>query len=163
MTENRFEELIPLYDLQQRSLEEQAKYVEEYRKNFTNKEITDFWGKKENFMYNYMKKIGLKATYKTRKSPRTVKPKVAVVEVKEVVEEDKKFTEAYEFVKEYINTPLPQAPQATQEPEGFGFNINGTYSSEKLIKRLEKLSLILDDEETEFEVRLSIKEKVGTV
>ena len=151
-------DILPLYDLQQRSIGEQVRHVEAYRKSFSNKEIAQYWGKKEAFIYTYMKKIGVATQYKTRtsKAKSPTKPKVV-----SVVEEDKKPTEvalAYAYAEQAATSQSTPQEQAT--PEGFGFNINGTYTAEKLIKRLEKLSMILGDEESEFEIRLSIKESV---
>lgn len=138
-------DILPLYDLQQRKVEEQIRHIEAYRRNFTNKEITDYWGKKPAYMYTLMKKLGMPTNSRTRK-PRKEKPVKQVSIPAPAIQE---ITESQVIV---------QKVEVEPEVDGFAFNINGTYSSEKLIKRLEKISLLLMDEETDFEIKLSIKE-----
>jgi hypothetical protein len=147
VTTNIYDEIIDLNDLLMRSEEEQIRYITEYRKRFTNKQITEAWGKYENYIYQLMEKLGMK--------PRTKsKTRKAATKKKEEKQEDQVPVPAY-------LVPTGQVPQtlSVAEEDGFAFKIAGTYSAEKLIKRLEKLSLILDDEESEFEVKILIKEK----
>jgi hypothetical protein len=149
--EINYDKIIPLPDFLLRSKEEQQRYLEEYRKRFSNKEITNAWDKKVGYIYQLMNNLQMKKdTTKPRKQPIRKAPiKIPVSSYVEPVPEP---------VPEPVQTP----PETLQEADGFVFRVKGTYNASTLIKRLEKLELMLTDEESEFEINLLIKEIIKT-
>jgi hypothetical protein len=148
VTTNLYDEIIPLNDLLARKEEEQVRYLTEYRKRFTNKQLTEAWGKYDNYVYTLMDKLGMRPKTGKRKGNSGKKNNQG---------QDPVPVPAY-----IVNThelPVPNQSAAIEDEEGFAFKISGKFTSDKLIKRLEKLALILSDEEAEFEVKLLIKEK----
>jgi hypothetical protein len=155
---NMYDTIIPYFDFKELPEDQKKNHLTAYRNKFTNKEITDAWGISLNTFYKVVKGLDLpKATYskttrKGKKAPKQVeKVNTPAVPVEAYLIEQK----LPEMVQNQIDTKL----NTIEEEDGFSFKVKGTYDTNKLIKRLEKLALILDDEESEFEVNISIKEK----
>ena len=56
-----------------------------------------------------------------------------------------------------IDNPIPSSPQ--EYTIGLQLHYNGTFSADQVSKMFEKLNLIIDGEQTQYEVNISIKEK----
>lgn len=128
--------------------DEQMKQVlTDYRVNFTNDEIRKAWGLSNKAYYDLVKDLGVP------KAPRTNRKGTAKDKNPKMV---KTPVEAYLVEEQATQVPAISSPEA----DGFGFSIIGKHSAETLIKRLEKLSLVLSDEESDFEVNIKINEIV---
>lgn len=148
---NMYENLVPYQEFLSLSDEDKKRHLTAYRNSFTNDEIVSTWKISTNTLYKYVKDLELpKAKRTDRDNKRTAKVKkvASIVPVPSPVP-----VEAY-LVEENKNVPVKQ----DEEVQGLEIKIKGILTSEKLIKRLEKLSLILLDEESEFELDLRIKE-----
>ncbi|CDQ21677.1 hypothetical protein [Halobacillus karajensis] len=138
---NIFQEIAPYNEFRALSPDEQKKALIEYRKLHTNKDIMKAWGLSQ---YEFHTKL-LKNEFGLVGNKKRV--------TKRKAEEPKKETPK----------PVPEKV-VVQEPEieeGIEYKFKGTFSSGKLQQRLEKLSLITDEEGAEYEVFIQIKEKVN--
>lgn len=129
--------------------EEQKKLLTSYRNEMTNEQILKSWKIGANTLYKYVRQLKLPT------APRT--PRMGVSNKKRKLEA-KIPMESY--MDEEQPNLVPVIVEAEPEPEGFGFSVIGKHSTDTLIKRLEKLALILSDEESEFDVNIRIKEIV---
>lgn len=144
--EQKYDTIMNYYDFTVRSEEEQKRYLIEYRKRFSNKDITDAWGKKPSFMYTLMNKLGIDAGKKVSRTGSKKQPAKQKAPAK------------IEAVTEPVPTPEQAPSLELPEADGFAFRIKGTYNASAIIKRLEKLELMLSEEESEFEIDITIKE-----
>jgi hypothetical protein len=159
-TSNMYETMIPYFDFKQLPDEQKKQHLQAYRNNFSNKEIIGTWRISQNTFYKIIKELDLPKASRVHKgkSKRTAKPTTTTNTTSKTPVEAYVVEETLpQMVKDQVEANLNSYQE---EPDGFGFKIKGTYNTEKLIKRLEKLALILDDEESEFEVDIKIKEKL---
>ena len=141
---NMYENIMPLKEFKALPLEERKKAMVEYQRRHTNASIMKTWGMDTYQFYTKLliKELGLREdASKKKKRPKDNKKETPV--------------EAY-LVQEEVK-PAPAVPE---EPEdGFAFRFRGTFNAEQITKKLDKVSLILDGEESDFELVLTIKEK----
>ncbi|KZR57534.1 hypothetical protein [Pseudobacillus badius] len=120
----------------------QKKTLEEYRNRFTNKEIQAHWGMDD---YHYYQKTIKRLGIKTSRRGKT--PKVS--------QKDKVNNMKESAIEQKANG---KRGYSEMEVKGFSFTFNGDYSAEELVKRLEKVALLLSDENKKFSIKMSIQE-----
>lgn len=130
-----YQELISYEEFNALTKEEQQNHLGSYRKNFSNKEITNHWN------LNNVQYYAIVSDLELPKAKRTYNKKVKT----EVVT-------AVPVMAEVMKR------KATDFMDGFQFQLNGMYLPDVLVSRLEKLSLMVSDEPGKFEVHISIKE-----
>jgi len=144
---NMYDTLITYEQFLKLSEEDKKRHLIAYRDRFTNSEILDAWRIGSNTLYKYVKKFNLPKAKRIERNHRTNRTKKNELNVP---------VEAF-IVEEKQLAQVSQAKQEINE-DGFHFKIKGLHTADKLIKRLEKLALILSDEESEFEINLTIQE-----
>lgn len=159
VTSNMYDTILPYIEFKELPEDQKKQHLTAYRNKFTNKDIVTTWGISQNTLYKLVKDLKLpKASYSrpnrtSKKAPaKTIKAEDKGTPVEAYIVEEK----LPELIQNQLNTKL----NSIEDEDGFSFKIKGTYNTEKLIKRLENLSLILNDEESEFVVDIKIKEKV---
>jgi hypothetical protein len=136
VTTNMYDNIMNYTEFKQLPLEEQKKTMIEYRKRHTNESIRKGWNLST---YEYFTKL--------------LKKELGIIADKSTPKKEK--------VLQVSPAPVPaiaEPPAKAESVEGFSFTLNGKYTAEKLLKRLEKLTLLLDEEEAEFIINLEIKE-----
>lgn len=122
-------------------IEEQKKHMIEYRKRFAGKEIAKGLGVAVGTYYQIAKKLGVTAPYKkSNKTKHTYKDTVK---------------------KEVTATTTPavlERVEAVLKQDGLIFGYSGEKKADDIIKRLTKLQLLLEDEESLFDVEIRIRE-----
>lgn len=129
------------------SEEEQYKYLTNYRERFSNKEIMDKWGIGNNTYYRLTDKLGVK---KLRRGKRKGSTKA-----KSTVKETKSYDTS--------ELPTPEEVKGKEvvlkeKSNGMTLAVNGVYSAEEIVRRIEKFGIILSDESSKFRISLTISE-----
>lgn len=119
------------------------KLLTDYRNHFSNKDILSVWNISPNTLYKLIGKLNLP------KAPRTNNKKPV---------KEKTITS----IPVSAESPQPKVVQAepTYKENGFMLAFNGEQTAENIIKRLEKINVLLMEEEADFEISLSIKELI---
>lgn len=139
---NMYDNLISYEQFLNLNENEQKQHLTAYRERFSNKEIQQEWKIGSNTLYKLVHNLKLPKAPRTDRKLKSKRSGSKVPAVQAIVEP----------------TPVMTQPAVNEAYEGFGFVIKGNHSTDKLVKRLEKLSLILSDEESEFYVDIRIKE-----
>lgn len=108
--------------------EMKKKYLEEYRKRFTNRQVQDKWGLND---YEFYTKLIKRLGVKTNRSGRKVKGKAVSIDNSQ-------------------NEPVVESEPEQTFSEGIQIKFSGLYNSDKIQNRLEKLALMLEDETSYF-------------
>ena len=168
---NMYDTIMPYAQFRILSDEEQKKTLEEYRIRFSNKEIQKFWDMSTYEYYNKtVKRLGIKT--EERQSRKGIKKEVAAKvaikenkeipkeEIKETIEEPKEETNLISPVIQELNEVIETLNRQAKpvKLDGLHITMNGQYEAKDIIKRLEKIALILDDEESNFQIEFTIKE-----
>ncbi|HLO12793.1 MAG TPA: hypothetical protein VK190_11325 [Pseudoneobacillus sp.] len=155
VTTNLYDEItLTWQELILRPEDQIKKYFLEWRKRFSNKEIAGRLGLKEARLYYYYNKYGVidKTVSEQKKEARIGKGK-GKLQSEEVSVEEAKQPQKYE--------PTPE-PVLLPKLEGMHFSFTGTHKSEKIIAKLEKIMLLLTDEENDFDIQIFIQEMQPT-
>lgn len=136
----------------------QKTYLEKYRENHSNKLIMETWGIDHNAFYRIVNRLGIQKEprqFKNKKEPKNKTPKVAAIKEKAPKLEEQLTIDIPKVVKE-VKTIAEFMPK--EKENGMTLSLNGTYSAEELVAKLEKFSLILSDEPKKFNIELKINE-----
>jgi hypothetical protein len=136
---NMYDNIMNYTEFKQLPLEEQKKTMLEYRKKHTNESIRKQWNLST---YEYFTKL--------------LKKELGIITGSSKASSPKK-----EKVLQVSPAPVPaiaEPPAEAETFEGFSFTLKGSFSAETLLKRLEKLTLLLDEETNDFHINLEIKE-----
>jgi hypothetical protein len=145
---NMYDKLVPFNDFKLMDNEGKKKFLEQYTKRYTVREIADQWNVRYNRVYAYLTRFDIPIGKKDTaggKAPRKATTKKKAEEetlslpavIEKVMEESK--------VKEF----------------GLSIGFNGEFTGEELAKKLEKIELILDDDGTKYSIQLKIQELEG--
>jgi DNA-binding CsgD family transcriptional regulator len=142
---NMFDTIIPYNDFKLMDRETRIKYLSEYTKRFTQKEIADAWGVKPDTVYNYFYRYKIPVVKKAHGGgPRK---RVATIT---------KETKPAETVS-VVNTVTERPKIMVELGEGFSVQLNGEFDAEVLQKRLEKLAFLLE-EGKKYSIKLVLNE-----
>jgi hypothetical protein len=138
---NMFDTIIPYNDFKLMDRETRIKYLSEYTKRFTQKEIADAWGVKPDTVYNYFYRYKIPVVKKARGGG----PRKRVTETKPA-----------ETVS-VVNTVIERPKIMVELGEGFSVQLNGEFDAETLQRRLEKLAFLLE-EGKKYSIKLVLNE-----
>lgn len=142
---NMYDKILPKYDFEARSEEEQKAMLGHWREVYRTADIAKDMGVSTNTLSKYVKKLGLPIKQRGG-NHRKGKGQKQKVEVKQA--------------QPAQVMPATPAPTPAPKPEGMTFSFNGKYSPEEIISKLERVGLLLDGDNSKFEVSLEIKEVV---
>lgn len=140
---------------------EQKEKLERYREAYTNRDLKKTWKLNDARLYKIIDGLGIQK--KTRRPTQRKKmnkelPTLADLQAAKKEAEKKTASELKpEIVNEVVEAMKKQPGQPVKE-DGFQFTFNGSYESDVIIRKLEKLQLLLDDEQNNFNIELTIKE-----
>lgn len=132
--------------------ENRKKRLEEWTKTHTVNEIADKWEKTYKATYSHFNRLGVSIVKKSPRGRTGERTKRKY---------NKKETTPKQEVQTSANLPAiveKKLEEVQEKPNGFSFSFNGEYSAEEIVKKLEKMGLILSDEEGEFKIELNVKE-----
>jgi transposase len=138
---NMFDTIIPYNDFKLLDKEQRIKYLQEYTKRFTAKEIAEAWGVKPDTVYNYFYRYKIPVVKKARGGG----PRKRVTETKPA-----------EMVS-VVNTVTERPKIMVELGEGFSVQLNGEFDAETLQRRLEKLAFLLE-EGKKYSIKLVLNE-----
>ena len=123
---------------------EKIKYLSEYTKRFTLKELAAAWNLNYKTIYNKFQRYNIPIV---KRSPVGRAPGSKASAIPKQAAAPK--------------TPQaqPQQPQQPQQQDGFSISLHGEYSAADLVQRLERISLIMSDDENMFNVEIKISQK----
>lgn len=156
---NMYETVIEFENFTDMQEEEQKRLLTEYRKRFPNKTVMDAWGIDHNKYYRIINDLGIKKEpRKSRKEDKT-EDKTEEINYNEALGEKNMSNQLIE-VKNKIFERETEIPKELIEAKASGLSLsfNGEYSAEDIIKKLEKVGIILSDEPNKFKVEINIKE-----
>jgi hypothetical protein len=140
------------------STREKKKHMIEYRNRFTNAEIVSTWGISKTTYFALAKELDLPRAPRTRtdiSGKRKVRGGTSVKQKREEFGHLEELPSLEMEVPEY----LPQKNViALPKHDGMQFNYSGVYSPNQILSKLEKLSLLLSDEENKFDIKIFIQE-----
>jgi hypothetical protein len=139
---NIYDTIIDFDSFKNLSKEDKKKYLSEYRKRFSNKEIMKIWGISHNYYYKIIHDLDLPKAPRTRRAITKKTTQVTPI-VPEVVGQ--------------VNPVIQPAKIMVELGDGLNVQLNGEYDGEKLIKKLEKIAILLE-ESTKYSVKLVISE-----
>lgn len=135
-------QIIKYEDFKNKSQAEQKAILTDYRIQYTNKEIENAWNITTNTLYRLVDKLEL--------------PKAARKNFTKSSTNNKKETTSLPV--EPPKTKITQNPTTAYKDNGLTLSFNGKQTADNIINRLEKISLLLTEEEANFEISLTIKE-----
>lgn len=140
---------------------EQKVNLEKYRDMYTNRDIRKAWKMNDARLYKLIDSLGIqKKTRKPSKRQKSNKELPTLADIQAAKKEAQTKT-ANELKPEIVNEVIEQIKNQPGQPvkeDGFQFTFNGSYESDVIIRKLEKLQLLLDDEQNNFNIELTIKE-----
>ncbi|MGN4692238.1 hypothetical protein [Bacillus cereus group sp. MYBK215-1] len=180
---NMFDTIMKYTDFRNLPIDKQKHLLTGYRIKHTNKKIMEAWSLNNVQYYDkLLPELGVKkAEGRGRRQGTTNKkddnsaivtalPEVKPAYVSEenvstpTIEHTSKPTEA--IVTAAIAEKQPENNFVTKESlfkeDGLHLNLNGTYTPQQLVRKLEKLAILLDGEESDFKISLSINELEST-
>lgn len=139
---HRLEKQIIKYDeFKNKSKAEQKAILTDYRIQYTNKDILSAWNISPNTLYRLVAELDLP------KAPRTNNTRTT---------KNKKDTTSLPI--QSPQTKVTQSQTTTYKENGLVLSFNGKQTTENIIKRLEKINVLLMDDESNYEISLTIKE-----
>lgn len=139
---NMYDEIISRDKFKMLPHEEQVKTMSHWKNKYSTKQIAQGMGISEGAYYNIVSTLGLSKKYKT------AKPKA-------------KPTKAVQAKPEALRTTV--APEVTVierpiEVNGLLLAYKGKFTAEEICKKLDKISLLLSDEESKFDIEIKVRE-----
>lgn len=133
--------------------EDQQRYLSEWRARFSVPQLAEKLNCRASTLYYYLSKFDL--VDKERSALASKNRKIGHVKSKKG-----KDNTVVEPITETVSTPAPAPQDYTVIPNrnGMQFTFTGTYDAKQIIAKLEKLNLILDDEQNKFEIKLFVEE-----
>lgn len=143
---NMYDTIMPFTEYLELPTEEQKKILMKYRERHANKDIMQTWKISHNVFYRLVNDLDIPKT--KRESPFRSGKKVGTVPnalpvIKEKLEEK-------QMTMEIIDKK--------EKENGMTLSLNGTYTADEIVRKLEKFGLILSDEPAQFKIELHIKE-----
>lgn len=138
---NMYDNIVSFEEFESLSLEDKKKYLSNYRERHSNKEIMKAWGINHNRFYRIVNELDLPKLERRR----TNNKKDANNMSKTLSDNSDKLEAVNELDKK-------------EKENGMTLSLNGVYDAEDIVKRLEKFSIMLTDEDTKFKVELKITE-----
>jgi hypothetical protein len=139
---NMYDQIIDRDEFYSKPEEEQKAIMTHWRSNYTNIEIMKGMGISSNTLTKIIDDLGVPRKPRGGNTRRKGKGQNKKKEVKQAP----------------AQVPTTPAPIPAPKPEGMTFSFNGKYSPEEIISKLERVGLLLDGDNSKFEVNLSIKE-----
>ncbi|MDT0150018.1 hypothetical protein Q9R38_26105 [Priestia aryabhattai] len=116
--------------------EQQIRFLEEETKTKTISEIADNWGVTYKNAYARFNALNVKIVMKGKHTKKR----------------------AGKGQKQMSNTVVEPKVQSKIIPDGFSISLNGEYDAKEVVQKLEKMGLILDDENKKYKIQLNISE-----
>lgn len=138
---NMYDEIMKYDQFSILSDAEKTKYLSEYTKRFTLKELATAWNLSYKAVYGKYQQYNIPVV---KRSPRG---RAAG-------------SKASAIPKQAPTPKTPQKqPQQPQQPDGFSIALRGEYSAEELTQRLERIGLLMSDDENMFNVEIKITQR----
>jgi hypothetical protein len=148
---NMYDTILAYQDFQLLDNEERVKHLEEYTKRFTVNEIAEAWGITYKNAYQQFTRAKVSIVKKAPRGQHGGRRKATtnVVEPKQEVKEEQHVSIPPTVVEQMVAT----------KPNGFSFTYNGEYTAEQISNKLEKIGLLLSDEEGQrYKVEITVSE-----
>lgn len=121
--------------------DEKIKYLSEYTKRYTLTELAEAWNLSYKTLYAKFQQYNIPVVKRSPRGRATG-------------------SKASAIPKQAAAPKTPQAqPQQPQQPDGFSISLHGEYSAADLVQRLERISLIMSDDENIFNVEIKITQR----
>jgi hypothetical protein len=146
-----YDTILAYQDFQLLDNEERVKHLEEYTKRFTVNEIAEAWGITYKNAYQQFTRAKVSIVKKAPRGQHGGRRKATtnVVEPKQEVKEEQHVSIPPTVVEQMVAT----------KPNGFSFTYNGEYTAEQISNKLEKIGLLLSDEEGQrYKVEITVSE-----
>jgi hypothetical protein len=132
--------------------EERVKHLEEYTKRFTVNELAEAWGVTYKNAYQQFTRAKVSIVKKAPRGQHGGRRK-ATTNVVEPKQEQESLPIPPTAEQKVIEVPVPV------KPNGFSFTYNGEYTAEQISNKLEKIGLLLSDEEGQrYKVEITVSE-----
>lgn len=148
---NMYDNIMSYEEFMKLDEESQRKTLTEYRKRFSNKEIKDKWGLGDYEYYTKtVNRLGVR-TQSRKSTPRktTEKKDTALPPQPTAAQEETVSIPTYVVAQSLVDS---------EKEEGLTIAINGEYTTKALVKKLEKIALMLDDEPGRFKIEFKVRE-----
>lgn len=147
--------ILPIEEFEQKDIEKQKELLNHWRKVFQTKDIKQKMGVSHMRFYNLMDKLGVPRS--SRGGAHNVK--------KNKKEKEESIAVSAEKMDKPVIRAVPDEKPVQQEPiqqiltKGLHLEFNGTYDTDTLNKLFTKLQLLIDGEDNEYQIYLTLSEK----
>lgn len=145
---NMYTEILQRAEFDMRSPEEQKAMFTYWRNNYTNAEIMKGMKVSSNTITRLAEQFGLPLKSRGGNTKRKGAGKA----------KEKQKEEGLVPVSAYLMDEKVAPRPVEVKQDGLAFSFNGKYAPNQIISKLEKLQLLLDGEESDFEIELRVRE-----
>lgn len=146
---NMYDTILPFNEFEALTAEDQKQHLVQYRKRYSSKEIIKAWGIGQYQFYKLIDSLGIPKENRKPNKPKSKQKREGKVAadlptIKEKVEE--------------MQQPVVEIIERREKENGMTLSLNGEYTAEELVRKLEKFGIILSDEPVDFKVEIRISE-----
>jgi hypothetical protein len=143
---NMYDTIIPLEEFEQLDEDKQRQHLQNYKIKHTGEAIMRAWNINSYKYYKIIDKLGIKKEERqSNKNKNSSKPKPTQLSLIKDKLEDKQ-------------EPVIEIIERKERENGMTLSLNGDYSANELVRKLEKFGIILSDEPMDFKVEIRIAE-----